>query len=212
MGHGQMSESTKKGKPEPDLDHLKWAIEQRAEIQRTLLALYGYARHNDPRHFPSVALFDNCIAAAFSLWRAAFLADKPRGTLRIHAAQVQFLEKVIATNAITFSDDVAASPWSVNFYLQNAHHRLTRAVKIATEYFDFKDEWTITAFLEVVGEEHASFTRYQWECQHVALRRLFNLIAPTAFLLPELPMPSDTGGVLITWEDLVTKPGAPEEE
>jgi hypothetical protein len=28
----------------PDVDHLRWAVDQRAQIQRTLLALYEYVR------------------------------------------------------------------------------------------------------------------------------------------------------------------------
>lgn len=32
----------------PDLDHLAWAIEERAEIQRTLLALYRIVRQAGP--------------------------------------------------------------------------------------------------------------------------------------------------------------------
>jgi hypothetical protein len=32
----------------PTEEHLAWAIEQRAEIQYTLLALYGFVRHSSP--------------------------------------------------------------------------------------------------------------------------------------------------------------------
>jgi hypothetical protein len=188
----------------PDLDHLKWSVDCRHEIQRTLLALYGYVVHNKPGHFPTTAVLDNCIAAAFSLWRAAFLTDMPRTVATVHQSQERFLQKVLTTNAINFSDDAASSAWSFGFYLQNASHRLTRGVELYEQYFDDKAPKDISGLLMVSGTPEKGFTRYQWECTHLALRRVFNLIAPIAFKLDEFIPDDSSEHILFRWEDWVS--------
>jgi hypothetical protein len=67
--------------PKLDLVALEWAIEKRAKIQETILALYRYARSQPPQGpgFPASYLLDHLSAASFSLWRAreclALVAD-----------------------------------------------------------------------------------------------------------------------------------------
>lgn len=46
MDQEEMKKSRKKEKPEEE--DLEWVIEQRAEVQRTLLALYRFVRHRTP--------------------------------------------------------------------------------------------------------------------------------------------------------------------
>jgi hypothetical protein len=80
----EKNDETKK----PDLSHLAWALEQRLEIQRTLLELYRFVRSNPSltlRSTPSgeyefvkPMLLDHLIAAGFSLWRAVFLSESDR--------------------------------------------------------------------------------------------------------------------------------------
>jgi hypothetical protein len=174
--------------PKPDLDHLKWAIERRADIQRTLHALYSYVRTNQPQQLFTTVLLDHCIAAAFSLWRAVFLADKVRTISSTHEAQEQFLETVVTTNAINFPDDRKNSAWTVSFYLENAKHRLSRGAIIASRNLGLQDEDGVISLLRSSGTDVA-MTRYEWECAHLALRTLFNVITPAAFTL-ELIQPS----------------------
>ena len=63
-------------KKKPDVNHLRWAVDQRAEVQRTLLALYEYVRRKKTpggsHAEPQVYILDQLIGSAFSLWRAAF--------------------------------------------------------------------------------------------------------------------------------------------
>jgi hypothetical protein len=63
-------------------------------------------------------------AVCFSLWRAAFLADKT-GT---HAATIQdvrtFLGKMLTDNAITYPQDRASREWTYNYYMEAAKHSL----------------------------------------------------------------------------------------
>src|ERR1700690_2914443 len=93
--------------PSLDVEHLEWAIEQRGKIQLTILALYKFARGQPAEgpDFPKTYLLDHLSAAAFSLWRAAFLADGSRDPFSIHEGQTNFLATIINTNAINFSDD-----------------------------------------------------------------------------------------------------------
>jgi hypothetical protein len=73
-----------------DTEHLKWAIEQRGKIQYTLLALYERVKTLQvaPADFKTDEMVENLIAAAFCLWRAVFLADRPRSAASIRVASV----------------------------------------------------------------------------------------------------------------------------
>ena len=62
---------------------------------------------------------------AFSLWRAAFLADKKGKRDMIFAHGVDFLEKVIESNAISFATDMNSNEWTFNYYTKNARSSLT---------------------------------------------------------------------------------------
>src|SRR3954469_21549169 len=69
------------------------------------------------------------LGAAFSLWRAVFLAwpdDLARTFDVTKPDSLVFLRKVIDTNAIAFSDDVTARHWASGYYLNNARYRLER--------------------------------------------------------------------------------------
>ena len=114
----------------PDFDHLKWAIDKRADIQRTLLALYTYVRRRPVKNIKpiDVDLLDDIIGAAFSLWRAVFLVDTLREQTIVHNSQENFLAKVISDNSITFNDDKIDRHWTVGYYLENAKLRLKQTL------------------------------------------------------------------------------------
>ncbi len=191
----------------PNTAHLKWAIEQRAEIQFTLLALYDYMRSQPEGCFPDwfQELFqDHLIAAGFSLWRAVFLGDKPRDLKPVLDAQKAFLAKVLSTNAITFADDQKNSPWAVTFYLENARLRLLEARGLALELRRTVDSMALpTPSLDLVDYglverlvlyrgRRVLDLQYQWELAHSALRRLFRVLEPTTTLpVKDLALPID---------------------
>jgi hypothetical protein len=60
--------------------HYEWAIEQRAKIQHTLLALYKQVLKTNPKQtdWTLTYLMGHLISASFSLWRAVFLAENVR--------------------------------------------------------------------------------------------------------------------------------------
>jgi len=75
----------------------------------------------------------DAVAAAFSLWRAVFLlvarekeqSDK-KTDKKIESAARETLERVVRTNAVGFSDDLAHREWASDYYVRNAAHRIGR--------------------------------------------------------------------------------------
>jgi len=165
----------------PDLEHLEWAIDQRGKIQHTLLALYKFVRNNSPDQLDleRKSLLDDLIAAAFSLWRAVFLAESKREWTSIHKGQEEFLASVITNNAINYSDDKRHLAWTVSYYLENAKHRIRSAHHNATNNMPHDETLsTILSLINVKGTRKASLTRYEWESVHMALRIMLKILAP----------------------------------
>lgn len=158
----------------PDLEHLDWAIEQRAEIQRTLLALYKCieTHHVSTSDVHHQHMLNHLVGAAFSLWRAVFLADTFRNYGNIQADQKRFLEKVITDNAITFSDDKTNNNWTVGYYLENAKLRLAQAVTYSDTHFGTKLTSVLLPHLRLSGIMGKDMTRFEWESAHYVLRSL----------------------------------------
>jgi hypothetical protein len=177
-----------------DLAHLAWAIDHRAKIQHTMLALLELVRETEVSHAEWVKpnLMDHLIAASFSLWRAVFLAEKVREIPSIQKAQEAFLVKVISTNAITFGDDLQTSAWTVSYYLEAAKLRIAAAHNIAAHHLPDESLKDIIPLIRLVGTGQRRMTRYEWECAHRAVRILLKLIYPGCKVEPEPPhMPID---------------------
>lgn len=165
----------------PDIKHLAWAIDQRAQIQRTLLAFYGMIRERPQNQYPSwweEHLNDHFLAAGFCLWRAVFLADKPRDLESVVAAQERFLTQVLSTNAITFPDDRTNSAWTVTFYLENAKLRIGAAQQFMHDQLTKEQRSAmklemVIRYVRLKGREPVDM-RYEWQAAHTALRLLLN--------------------------------------
>jgi hypothetical protein len=182
----------------PDLGHLAWVLDQRVEIQRTLLDLYRFVRANttealrsspfDNKYdFVKPMLLDHLIAAGFSLWRAVFLSESHRDFDSIHKSQEKFLERVLTNNAITYTDDKANRAWTVSYYLENAKHRLSAAVNLAEHYLKDKCREKVQPLLRLKGEGDVASTRYELECIHAAMRMIFKILDPQS-MLPALQL------------------------
>jgi hypothetical protein len=187
----EKAEDTKK----PDLSHLAWALDQRVEIQRTLLELYRFVRANASEalrstpsgeyDFVKPMLLDHLIAAGFSLWRAVFLSESDRDFVSIHKSQEKFLESVLTNNAITYTDDKTNRAWTVSYYLENAKHRLAAAINLAEHYLKCKSRDKVLPLLRLVGTRDVALTRYEWECVHAAMRVILKILHPES-MLPDL--------------------------
>jgi hypothetical protein len=102
-------------------DHLDWAIEHRSLNQRSALRLLRLLSDNEEkikRHeYDQFA--QDVVGVAFSLWRAAFLADKDTLREKSFKSALRFLEMVISDNAIGFPQDKKEKDWTFNFYTDN---------------------------------------------------------------------------------------------
>ena len=112
---------------EVTLAHLEWAIDSRTKNQKSCLKLLMLLREYES-FWKAKALSkaaQDLIAVAFSLWRAAFLADKTGKREEVLKHGVAFLEKVIETNSISFGQDKNSNEWTFNYYTKNARSSLT---------------------------------------------------------------------------------------
>lgn len=175
-------DTEKKQPRKTTVEHLSWAIAQRKEVQDTLLALYEFIEPRRYEHTASVgAKLGVFIGVAFSLWRAAFLADTPRDGEEIFNAQKNFLYKVISDNSIAYPDDKANRAWAAEYYLENAEFRLGPLIKMSSLSKPAKGE--LNELLGEVGEGDVEFTQYRWEAAHYVLRRLLTDL-DAGFALP----------------------------
>jgi hypothetical protein len=104
------------------LAHIAWVIESRAATQKTALRLYQLLKE-----FPGAGSTDEgraLVAVAFSLWRAAFLADQADPPAAESAHAMAFLERMLVDNAIGYAQDRNARDWAFRYYLDNARTRL----------------------------------------------------------------------------------------
>ena len=108
------------------IENLKWAIAARDRSQRLLLALYALGEQKgvaEPR--PHAGTFSVLVGVAFSLWRAAFLADAPTrtGPEALDDAR-KLLKAVLRTNTISFGTEHSLQGWTAGYYLKNTKLRL----------------------------------------------------------------------------------------
>src|SRR5258708_6686311 len=113
------------------LTHLSWAIQSRARNQACalrLLALFEKDRDTWKTKKYSRAAQD-LIAVSFSLWRAAFLADKTGKRSEVFEHGRAFLERVIEDNSISYPQDKNSREWTFNYYTRNARSSLQELAK-----------------------------------------------------------------------------------
>lgn len=114
-----------------NLTHLEWAINSRAENQRHSLALLKLLEeHSDKWKSKRMSrAAQKLVAIAFSLWRAAFLADKTAKREAVFTHAKDFLRQVIEDNTISYLADRKAKEWTFNYYVDNARFSLEELAK-----------------------------------------------------------------------------------
>jgi hypothetical protein len=102
--------------------HLEWLVESRSRNQRTALELFklfeSYPNRAKSKTFNKTSQI--LVAVCFSLWRAAFLADKTGMRHAVFEDARAFLAKMLTDNAITYPQDRSAREWTFNYYMNNA--------------------------------------------------------------------------------------------
>jgi hypothetical protein len=113
----------------PNPTHLKWLVESRRRNQEVCARLYGLLT---PKCWKNSDLgYDakTLVSIGFSLWRAAFLADKSGQLRETNEHAIYFLGEMLETNAITFTQDKKAKGFTFNYYLANVRFRLSEYKK-----------------------------------------------------------------------------------
>jgi hypothetical protein len=110
-----------------DVTYTDWLIESRHKVQRLMADLYNFSKQHPAlaeRENSDRLVYGHLVAIAFSLWRAAFLADKSRDWSDVFPNLEKALEKLITDNSFLYPDEKASGSWSVTYYLQNARLRI----------------------------------------------------------------------------------------
>lgn len=139
------------------LKHLDWAIESRYANQKCSQRLLSlFVKHEEKwktKKFSKAA--QDLTGAAFSLWRAAFLAEKTGSRAQVFLHGREFLQRVIDENAISFANDKNSREWTFNYYTRNARS----ALQILHDY------WPIEV-PEYVGKKRNAAARWEY-CQEL---------------------------------------------
>jgi hypothetical protein len=117
-----MDSKSKKELPTPE--HLKWLVESRRQNQEVSTRLYELMT---PKCWKSGKLgyeAKTLVSIGFSLWRAAFLAEKKGGLQETNNHATYFLGEMLGTNLIMFTQDRNARGFTFNYYLANVRFRL----------------------------------------------------------------------------------------
>jgi hypothetical protein len=106
--------------------HLEWAVRSRARNQQCALRLFTLFEQHEKqwKTMKWARAAQDLLAVSFSLWRAAFLADKSGQRTAVFSDAKEFLEKIIEDNTISYSQDRKCKEWTFNYYTRNARSSL----------------------------------------------------------------------------------------
>ena len=108
------------------IEHLSWSVDSRYRNQKCAVRLLAlFMEHEElwkTRTWARAA--QDLLAVSFSLWRAAFLADKTAKRVAVFSHGTDFLEKIIEDNAISYVQDRKSNEWTFNYYTRNARSAL----------------------------------------------------------------------------------------
>lgn len=134
-----------------DHEHLQWLVNSRTANQRAALWLLGLLDNHSEAIKKSKDYSTKAqvlVAVCFSLWRAAFLADKTGKREAVFTGARSFLAKMLGDNAIAYPQDRASREWTFNYYMNSAKDCLLILAK------DWPDvERDLSAYKKVVQEQ-----------------------------------------------------------
>jgi hypothetical protein len=108
-------------------EHLRWLIQARADNQQSgfrLLTLLDKHTTTIKKHKVYAVRAQLLVAVCFSLWRAAFLADKTGLREAVFKDAREFLAKMLKHNAIAYAQDRDSREWTFNYYMNAAKDSL----------------------------------------------------------------------------------------
>lgn len=103
-------------------DYLQWLVTSRTANQTSALELFKlFNEHPEiPKTIDCSKTAQNLVAACFSLWRAAFLADRTATRHAVFDDAKSFLARLLTDNAIAYPQDRNSREWTFNYYMNNA--------------------------------------------------------------------------------------------
>ena len=108
--------------------HLEWLIQSRMRNQNACLRLFNifekYPAQAKSKEFRAHS--QTLVGVGFSLWRAAFLADKTGQREEVFADARAFLAQLLTNNAINYPQDRASREWTFNYYMTAAKDALLK--------------------------------------------------------------------------------------
>jgi hypothetical protein len=149
----------------PSIEHLEWLIPARGKNNATALKLLSLFKREPIKKIPNSVRARQLVAIAFSLWRAAFLADR-KGKIkglpeRKLADAEQFLRKILVDNQIGFAQDRQWREWSFQYYLDDAYSRLA----------NLEDDWDGLDLGSLHPTKGQRTPRYSWDLLHDAFAK-----------------------------------------
>jgi hypothetical protein len=150
----------------------EWLVPARSQIQAATLRLLLLLREkvSEFEDDARLAIMVSVLAgAAFSLWRAVFLADENYAGESYVGTMEKFLTTAVRDNAINYRDD--KNLWSFRYYLGNARSNLLEFY--ANTSIMFKRRKALPSFFEPI--EGRKFLLYNnrdgWSVTFKCLRR-----------------------------------------
>ena len=145
--------------------HLEWLVKSRAANQLAALKLFKllekYPDKMKSKELSHIA--QNLVAVCFSLWRAAFLADKVGTRHAVLEDARAFLGKMLTDNAITYPQDRGAREWTFNYYMNNAKDNLLHLSKHWETI-----ETVLSSKKKVIKGDGTTLSRRRWNRHQLA--------------------------------------------
>jgi hypothetical protein len=185
----------------PD-ERLEIALRARSDIQDTLFEMYKFLKAEPPilKDKLHQQAFQLLVGAAFSLWRAIFLAEADRDWSSLSRSMECFLHRVITDNTITYQDDKRNNAWTVGYYLGSAQLRIEKAWETLLKSPELSPSALTDPPSPTIADSwelNRTSTLFEWEVTHNSLRQALKLLKPDVVLLHRIGLLSSTLGDLI---------------
>lgn len=161
--------------------HYSWLVEARSKNQQLLLRMYEFGtQHAAALRGDALRcwVFTASVGVAFSLWRAAFLADAARTWSKALEDANKLLEILVRDNSVAYPQDRNTREWMGGYYLNNARFRLITAMsrleKLQPNISEL-DSFRRVHELHTLGIEERSPAE-SWEILHQGLCDMFQVL------------------------------------
>jgi hypothetical protein len=159
--------------------HLEWLIQSRMRNQNACLRLFNiFEKFSTPAKGKEFRGHSQAlVGVGFSLWRAAFLADKTGQGEVVFADARAFLAQLLTNNAINYPQDRASREWTFNYYMTAAKDAL---IKLSERW----NEISIVLSKYEKVEKGTTNSRRRWNRHQNAFEKALDLYERDLALAP----------------------------